>query len=135
MAVNSPIQFNPDGSTKVLPKDPRITRVGRYLRGFLDELPQLFHVLTGKMSLVGPRPDLPEQRKLYSKAEAKKLLVKPGITNLPAVSGRDNIPWKERIAMDLHYLDNYSLWLDFKIIVKTIILAVKSLLKFDSSSS
>lgn len=114
--------LNPDGSTRVAPQDPRLTRIGRWLRNGLDELPQFLNVLKGEMALVGPRPDEPFHRRFYTSAEERKLDVLPGITGLPQVSGRNDLPWKERIRLDLEYVDRYSLWLDVKIAWKTLCL-------------
>jgi lipopolysaccharide/colanic/teichoic acid biosynthesis glycosyltransferase len=112
--------LNPDGSLKASAEDARITNIGKWLRKYsLDELPQLINVLTGKMSLVGPRPDLPFHRGYYSVEEARKLTVKPGITGLAQVSGRNMLPWKERLRRDLEYVDNQSLMLDLRILRQT----------------
>lgn len=112
--------LNPDGSTRVAADDRRLTRVGRWLRTGLDELPQLFNVLRGEMALIGPRPDEPFHRQFYRAHEEAKLSVLPGITGLPQVSGRNDMPWKERIAVDLDYVEHYSLRLDFQIACKTL---------------
>jgi lipopolysaccharide/colanic/teichoic acid biosynthesis glycosyltransferase len=120
MAHGAPVVYNPDGSTSAEPGDDRITRVGSVLRGGLDELPQLINVLRGEMSIVGPRPDLPEHEELYTPFERRKASVRPGITNLGAILGRTEIPWKTRIALDLYYIDHWSLGLDFKIAVATL---------------
>jgi lipopolysaccharide/colanic/teichoic acid biosynthesis glycosyltransferase len=101
----------------LLPNDPRITRSGRFLRRTsLDELPQLFDVLRGRMSLVGPRPDLVEQVANYEPADRRRLAVKPGITGWAQVQGRDEIPWEERFRLDAWYVDNWSLGLDARIV-------------------
>jgi len=101
----------------LLPNDPRITRSGRFLRRTsLDELPQLWDVLLGRMSLVGPRPDLVEQVENYEPADRRRLAVKPGITGWAQVKGRDEIPWEERFRLDAWYVDNWSLALDAKIV-------------------
>jgi lipopolysaccharide/colanic/teichoic acid biosynthesis glycosyltransferase len=101
--------------------DPRITRVGRWLRRTgLDELPQLVNVLRGQMSLVGPRADLVEQAAAYAERERRRLSVRPGITGWAQVNGRDSLPWAERFELDLWYLDNWSLWLDAKILLRTV---------------
>ncbi len=100
--------------------DPRITRSGRWLRrSSLDELPQLANVLLGQMSLVGPRADLVEQAANYAGEEARRLTVLPGITGWAQVHGRDSVPWQDRFAMDLWYIDHWSLWLDAKIVFMT----------------
>ncbi|MBD3287236.1 exopolysaccharide biosynthesis polyprenyl glycosylphosphotransferase [candidate division KSB1 bacterium] len=102
--------------------DPRITPIGRFLRKFsLDELPQLFSVLKGDMSLVGPRPPLVTELREFKSWHRRKLSVKPGITCLWQCSGRNNISnFDEWVTMDLKYIDQWSLWLDFKILLKTI---------------
>lgn len=100
--------------------DPRITRVGKVLRDCgLDELPQLINVLKGEMSIVGPRPTLCYQVKQYDDFQRQRLLVKPGITSRAVVEGRNLLSWNERIKLDVWYINNWSLWLDFKIIFKT----------------
>ena len=104
----------------VVKDDPRITKSGRFLRrSSLDELPQLVNVLVGQMSLVGPRPDLPEQVAHYSEHDRRRLEVLPGITGYSQVHGRDEIEWPERIRQDIHYIDRWSLWLDAKLVVQT----------------
>jgi len=105
----------------IVKSDPRITRVGRWLRRTgLDELPQLVNVVRGQMSLVGPRADLVEQAAAYTDEERRRLTVRPGITGWAQVNGRDSVSWTERFALDLWYLDNWSLWLDAKILVRTV---------------
>jgi lipopolysaccharide/colanic/teichoic acid biosynthesis glycosyltransferase len=105
----------------VVPNDPRITRAGRFLRRTgLDELPQLWNVLRGQMSLVGPRPDVVEQVANYSDRDRGRLAVEPGITGLAQINGREEIPWPERIEQDLWYIENWSLGLDAKILVRTV---------------
>ena len=105
----------------VVPNDPRITRAGRFLRrSGLDELPQLWNVLRGEMSLVGPRPDVVEQVANYSDHDRGRLAVAPGITGLAQVNGREEIPWPERIEQDLWYIQNWSLVLDAKILLRTV---------------
>jgi lipopolysaccharide/colanic/teichoic acid biosynthesis glycosyltransferase len=121
MHLNAADLRNPDGSTYTGKDDPRIFKVGGLLRKFsLDELPQLINVLRGEMSIVGPRPDLDTQRKLYEPGEEEKLAMKPGITGWAMVGGRNSIPWKERIQLDIWYVRNYSLWLDVKIALLTV---------------
>ena len=101
--------------------DPRITRSGRFLRRTsLDELPQLWNVLRGQMSLVGPRPDLVEQVANYEPGDRRRLTVTPGITGWAQVQGRDEIPWEERFRLDAWYVDNWSLALDAKIVLRTL---------------
>jgi lipopolysaccharide/colanic/teichoic acid biosynthesis glycosyltransferase len=104
----------------VVPDDPRITKPGRRLRRTsLDELPQLWNVLVGEMSLVGPRPDLVEQAANYTERDRGRLAVEPGITGWSQVNGREEISWPERIDQDLWYIEHWSLPLDLKIVVRT----------------
>jgi len=101
-------------------RDPRITRVGGFLRRYsLDEVPQLFNVVSGKMSLVGPRPPLPEETEQYAPDARRRLLVKPGLTGLWQVSGRSDLTWAESIRLDLRYVEDWSLALDLMILWKT----------------
>jgi undecaprenyl phosphate N,N'-diacetylbacillosamine 1-phosphate transferase len=100
--------------------DPRITKVGKFLRNVsLDELPQLINILMGDMSFIGPRPGLKYQVDQYSNFQKKRLLVKQGITGWAQVNGRHEITWSQRIKLDVWYVDNQSLWLDAKILLKT----------------
>jgi exopolysaccharide biosynthesis polyprenyl glycosylphosphotransferase len=109
-----------DGVLFKIREDPRITRVGRWLRRYsLDELPQLFNVLRGDMSLVGPRPPLPEEVAQYGGDVYRRLVVKPGLTGLWQVSGRSDLTWDESVRLDLRYVDNWSLALDLQIMWKT----------------
>ena len=110
-----------NGPVFKMKNDPRITKIGFLLRkSSLDELPQLYNVLKGEMSLVGPRPPLPEEVKKYGRWQRRRLSVKPGITGLWQVSGRGEIKdFNEWLRLDLEYIDNWSLWLDFKILLKT----------------
>jgi lipopolysaccharide/colanic/teichoic acid biosynthesis glycosyltransferase len=102
-------------------EDPRVTRVGRWLRRTsLDELPQLFNVLKGDLSLVGPRPPLPSEVAHYERWQRRRLSVKPGITCTWQISGRNDINFEEWIQLDLHYIDNWSLIMDLKILIRTI---------------
>ncbi|WP_018382371.1 exopolysaccharide biosynthesis polyprenyl glycosylphosphotransferase [Wenjunlia vitaminophila] len=102
-------------------RDPRVTRVGRLLRrSSLDELPQLVNVLAGQMSLVGPRPPLPEEVARYTEVELRRLLVKPGLTGVWQVSGRSELPWDETVALDLGYVDNWSLGWDADLLARTV---------------
>ena len=100
--------------------DPRITKIGKILRRGFDELPQLFNVLKGDMSLVGPRPEIPEIVRLYDERQKIRLKAKPGITGLAIINGRGNITLKETINYDIEYIENWSLWLDLKILIKTL---------------
>ena len=121
MIDNAPDLRNADGSTFNSPTDARVTGVGRFLRSTsLDELPQLLNVLLGSMSLVGPRPDQVDQEEFYVGDEWKKNLVKPGITGLAQINGRNAISWAERKRLDLEYVERQSLSLDLEILCKTI---------------
>lgn len=101
--------------------DPRTTRIGRFLRRYsLDELPQLFNVLAGHMSMVGPRPPLPSEARLFDDIELRRLLIKPGLTGLWQVSGRSDLTWEESVRLDIRYVDESSLALDLLILWKTI---------------
>jgi lipopolysaccharide/colanic/teichoic acid biosynthesis glycosyltransferase len=103
------------------PGDTRITRAGRALRRFsLDELPNLFNVLTGEMSVVGPRPTVQEQVDNYTDRQRRRLEVKPGITGWAQVNGRTSLSWPERIELDVWYVDNRSLALDLRILARTV---------------
>ena len=103
------------------PNDPRITKPGKILRRWsIDELPQLINVLKGEMSLVGPRPPLAEEVEQYESAEKRRLLVKPGLTGLWQVSGRSELDWQDAVRLDLYYVENWSLALDFLIMLRTI---------------
>lgn len=109
-----------------LADDPRLTPVGRLLRKTsLDEIPQLFNVLLGDMSLVGPRPTVPAQLEYYDDVQRRRLDMPPGITGWAMVHGRSSNPWSVRIRYDVEYVENFSLWLDFKIILRTLWLVVK----------
>jgi undecaprenyl phosphate N,N'-diacetylbacillosamine 1-phosphate transferase len=100
--------------------DLRITHVGKILRRFsLDELPQLVHIVTGKMSMVGPRPALPYHVELYTTAQARRLLVRPGLTGWSQVNGRNFLSWPQRLEKDVWYVGNFSLWLDARILLRT----------------
>ncbi len=106
--------------------DPRITRVGRFLRKTrIDELPQLFNVLKGEMSLVGPRPHEPEEVGQYERHHKKLLVVKAGMTGMAQISGSSNLPFEEEVKLDTYYIENWSLFLDIKILLKTIILVFR----------
>ncbi|MBY8908359.1 sugar transferase [Salinicoccus roseus] len=122
MKINAPDIRNEDGSTFNAEDDPRLTSIGKFIRKTsIDEIPQVLNVLKGEMSVVGPRPDLPEHYEAYSKNEKRKLSVKPGVTGYNQAYFRNTIPWKERLKNDLYYVDNQSFSLDLKIIVKTLI--------------
>jgi lipopolysaccharide/colanic/teichoic acid biosynthesis glycosyltransferase len=104
-----------------IPDDPRITRLGKWLRRWsLDELPQLWNVALGQMSLVGPRPQVDAEVLLYGPDDYGRLRVRPGITGLWQVSGRSRLSWQEAIRLDLHYVNNWSLLLDVRILARTV---------------
>lgn len=110
-----------DGVIFKMKHDPRITPFGRFIRKFsIDELPQLFNVLLGDMSLVGPRPPLPSEVKTYTLEERKRLNITPGITCIWQVSGRSELPFSKQIALDKEYIASQSAWKDFLILLKTI---------------
>lgn len=112
---------NTDGPSFKAPRDPRITRVGRLLRKTsLDELPQILSVLRGDMSIVGPRPVQDLDFRGHEDALARRNLVKPGLTGLWQVSGRSDLPFAEMTALDLRYVEECSLWLDCRIVLRTI---------------
>ena len=105
--------------------DPRVTRVGRLLRRLsLDEIPNLVNVLRGEMAIVGPRPTIEAQVRRYTPHQRRRLEVKPGITGWAQVRGRAGIPWEERIELDVWYVDNRSLWLDLRILARTVVLTL-----------
>jgi lipopolysaccharide/colanic/teichoic acid biosynthesis glycosyltransferase len=109
-----------DGLLFKMRADPRVTPVGRLLRRLsLDELPQLFNVLRGTMSLVGPRPPLPGEVARYDTSVSRRLLVKPGLTGLWQISGRSDLSWEESVRLDLRYVENWSLAMDLLILWKT----------------
>ena len=111
----------PDGPLFKIKNDPRVTRVGKWLRKTsLDELPQLFNVLIGQMSLVGPRPHEPEEVSKYQRGYKKLLTIKPGMTGMAQVSGRSDLPFAEEAKLDIFYIENWSVLLDFIIFLKTI---------------
>lgn len=109
-------------------RDPRITRFGGFLRKYsLDELPQLWNVLIGDMSLVGPRPPTPGEVSAYTPRQAQRLSVVPGITGLWQVSGRNNIASFDRwVELDLAYIERWSLWLDFRILARTVVVVLRA---------
>ena len=111
---------NADGLLFKMRDDPRVTRIGRVLRRFsLDELPQLINIVTGAMSLVGPRPPLRSEVDRYGDDVRRRLLVKPGLTGLWQVSGRSDLSWDESVRLDLRYVENWSPALDLMILWKT----------------
>ena len=111
-----------DGPLFKIKDDPRVTRVGRLIRKLrIDELPQFWNVLTGDISLVGPRPHQPDEISLYQKHHKKVLAIKAGATGLAQVSGSSDLPFEQEVALDTFYVENWSLWMDIKIILKTVL--------------
>lgn len=121
MLQSAEFRSNADGSARVTEDDDRITRFGRILRerGF-DELPQLWNVLKGDMSLVGPRPCVPMQTSMLSERDRHRLDMRPGLVCLAEVSGRNLLQWSRRLDLDVYYVESWSLWLDFVIMLRTI---------------
>jgi exopolysaccharide biosynthesis polyprenyl glycosylphosphotransferase len=110
-----------DGALFKIRNDPRVTAIGAWLRKWsLDELPQFFNVMLGEMSLVGPRPALPNEAAQYAEHVRRRLVVKPGLTGLWQVSGRSDLTWDESVRMDLRYVENWSFVLDLQILWKTL---------------
>lgn len=115
-----------DAQGKLLPDEQRLTRLGRFLRGTsLDELPELWLVLKGQMSLVGPRPLLVQYLERYSPEQARRHDVLPGITGWAQINGRNALTWDDKFRLDLWYVDHWSLWLDIKILALTLWKVIK----------
>lgn len=115
-----------DTNGNLLSDSKRVTKLGLFLREYsLDELPQLFNVLKGNMSIVGPRPLLPEYLNLYNSEQSKRHNVKPGITGWSQIKGRNSINWEEKLKFDVWYVQNKSFFLDIKIIIMTLIIVLK----------
>lgn len=115
-----------DSQGVALPDESRLTRLGSFLRATsLDELPELFNVIKGDMSLVGPRPLCMEYLPLYNSEQARRHYVKPGVTGWAQVNGRNSITWEEKFVLDVWYVDHQSLFLDIKIILMTLVSVVK----------
>lgn len=116
-----------DSTGKLLADDLRLTKLGTFVRkSSLDEIPQLFNVILGDMSLVGPRPLLPEYLPLYNKVQSRRHEVKPGITGWAQVNGRNAIGWNQKFELDVWYVDNINLKLDLSILLKTIVKVVRN---------
>jgi lipopolysaccharide/colanic/teichoic acid biosynthesis glycosyltransferase len=121
MIQNAPDIRNADNSTFNAEHDPRVTKIGKLLRKTsCDELPQLVNVLLGEMSLVGPRPELPEGPASYTKSQFARLKVRPGMTGLAAIQGRNEVPVNVRRDLDAYYAENWTFWMDLKVIAQTI---------------
>lgn len=115
-----------DGPLVKIAADPRITKVGKFIRRYsIDELPQLWNVLIGHMSLVGPRPHLPEEVANYKRHHHFVLNIKPGLTGLAQISGRSDLNFEDEVKLDRFYIENWSIWLDLKIIFKTLFVVLK----------
>lgn len=115
-----------EGAMFKIKEDPRVTKIGKKLRKTsIDELPQLWNVLKGEMSLIGPRPALPREVEKYDNYDMQRLLVKPGCSGLWQVSGRNELSFKEMVELDAIYIENQSIFSDIKIILKTIVIMIK----------
>ncbi|MDQ0413815.1 sugar transferase [Mesobacillus stamsii] len=126
MKMNAPDLRNEDGSTFNAEDDPRLTKIGKFIRKTsLDETPQLLNIIKGDMSIIGPRPDLPEHHQLYEGKEERKVEIRPGVTGYNQAYFRNTVPWKERIQNDIYYIDHLSWWLDIKIFIKTAMSVLK----------
>lgn len=126
MKMNAPDLRNEDGSTFNAEDDPRLTSIGKFIRKTsLDETPQLLNVINGDMSIIGPRPDLPDALFLYEDNEKDKLKVRPGVTGFNQAYYRNSVSQKKRFSNDLYYIQNLSLSLDLKIFIVTVISAIK----------
>lgn len=126
MKMNAPDLRNEDGSTFNAEDDPRLTKIGKFIRKTsLDETPQLLNIIKGDMSIIGPRPDLPEHMKLYEGNEARKLEIRPGVTGYNQAYFRNTILWKERIKNDIYYIDHLTMWMDIKVFFKTAVSVLK----------
>ena len=126
MRVNAPDLRNSDGTTFNSETDPRVTKIGRFIRKTsIDELPQLLNVLSGNMSFVGPRPDLPDSIKLYNEETMQKLKVRPGITGYSQAKYRNTSTLEQRFGGDVYYVNHLSIWLDIKIIFMTLFSVLK----------
>ena len=111
---------DPEGKLDRKDDDPRVTRVGRFIRRYsIDELPQFWNILRGEMSLVGPRPALPQEVILYKPWQRQRLMARPGLTGLWQVSGRSDIPFEEKCLLDIYYIENWSLGIDLQILLQT----------------
>jgi len=115
-----------DGPLFKMKNDPRITKIGRFLRRYrIDELPQLFNVLKGEMSLIGPRPHQPDEIAKYEKHHKKVLLIRPGMTGMAQIGGSSNLPFEQEVKLDTYYIENWSLKKDIYILLKTLIILFK----------
>lgn len=120
------IEESYDSEGNLLTPKERITKVGSFLRKTsLDELMQVFNVLNGTMSFIGPRPMLPNQALVLDEEQNKRHKMRPGITGWAQVNGRNNLPWAQKIEFDIEYIQNYSLWFDIKVLLKTVSVVLK----------
>ena len=119
-------QKKQEGKIYKLTGDPRVTVVGLFMRRLsIDELPQLLNVLKGQMSMLGPRPAIPYELKYYDEIMLKRFSFRPGITGLWQVSGRSSLGYKEMVDLDISYIEHWSIWLDLKILLKTVLYVLK----------
>lgn len=126
MKMNAPDIRNEDGSTFNSEDDPRLTKIGNFIRKTsLDETPQLLNIIKGDMSIIGPRPDLPEHVELYEGNEIRKIEIRPGVTGYNQAYFRNTIPWKERIKNDIYYIDHLTMWMDIRVFFKTAVSVLK----------
>ena len=126
MKMNAPDLRNEDGSTFNAEDDLRLTNIGKFIRKTsLDETPQLLNIIKGDMSIIGPRPDLPEHFAMYEGNEARKLDIRPGVSGYNQAYFRNTIPWKDRIKNDIFYIDHLTMLMDIKIFFKTAISVLK----------
>lgn len=115
-----------DENGEMLPPEQRITKIGRILRKTsLDEVTQVFNILNGTMSIVGPRPTLPYQMERYDERQLKRLDMRPGITGWAQVNGRNDLSWTEKIEYDLEYIEKFNIWFDIKILFRTVLVVLK----------
>ena len=136
MHVNAQDIRNADGSTYNGEKDPRVTKIGKFMRTTsIDELPQILNMLNGTMSLIGPRPDPPDDMLIYTEEQKEKLKVRPGITGYNQAYYRNSVKQNEKFEHDLYYANNISFWLDLKIFFKTIITVLKHERVYNDASS
>lgn len=136
MYVNSPDIRNADGSTYNSKDDARVTKIGKFMRvTSIDEIPQVLNIINGSMSLIGPRPDPPDDMLIYTEEEKKKLLVRPGLTGFNQAYYRNSIEQKVKFANDLFYANNISFSLDMKILFRTVIMVISHKGVFNSFST
>ena len=116
-----------DKNGEMLPPEERITKVGKFLRKTsLDEVTQVFNILNGTMSIVGPRPTLPYQMERYTERQLKRLEMRPGITGWAQVNGRNDLTWTEKLEFDVEYIEKFSVWFDIKILFRTVLVVIKA---------